>query len=53
MFVVLVLVMLAGLTSLPNDLWWKESKLLPPFQISAIWLRDHIPSGLAEYIHYR
>jgi membrane protein required for colicin V production len=48
-----MLVMLAGLTALPDDLWWKESKLLPPFQIGAIWLRDHIPSGLAEYIHYR
>jgi membrane protein required for colicin V production len=53
MFVVLVLVMLAGLTSLPNDPWWKVSKLLPPFQISAIWSRNHIPSGLAEYINYR
>jgi len=36
---------------LPDDLWWKESKLLPPFQLCAIWLRDHIPSGLAEYVH--
>jgi membrane protein required for colicin V production len=53
MVIVVVLVMLAGLTALPNDLWWKESKLLPPFQIGAIWLRDHIPSGLAEYVHYR
>ena len=53
MVVVVVLVMLAGLTALPDDLWWKESKLLPPFQVCAIWLRDHIPSGLAEYIHYR
>ena len=50
---VVVLVMLVGLTSLPDDPWWKESKLLPPFQICAIWLRDHIPSGLAEYVHYR
>jgi membrane protein required for colicin V production len=53
MFVVVVLVLLAGLTHLPNDLWWKESKLLPPFQIGAIWLRDHIPSGMTGYIHYR
>ena len=53
MFVVVVLVMLAGLTNLPDDLWWKESKLLPPFQIGAIWLRDHIPSGMTGYIHYR
>lgn len=53
MVIVVVLVMLAGLTALPNDLWWKESKLLPPFQVCAIWLRDHIPSGLAEYVHFR
>jgi membrane protein required for colicin V production len=53
MVVVLVLVMLAGLTALPDDPWWKESNLLPPFQTYAIWLRDHIPSGLAQYIHYR
>lgn len=51
--VVVVLVMLVGLTSLPDDPWWKESKLLPSFQTYAIWLRDHVPSGLAEYIHYR
>jgi membrane protein required for colicin V production len=53
MFVVVILVLLAGLTALPDDLWWKESKLLPPFQTGAVWLRDHIPSGLAEYVHYR
>jgi membrane protein required for colicin V production len=50
---VVVLVMLVGLTSLPDDLWWKESRLLPPFQLCAVWLRDLVPSGLAEYIHYR
>jgi membrane protein required for colicin V production len=53
MVVVVVLVMLAGLTALPDDLWWQESKLLPSFQTCVIWSRDHIPSGLAEYIHYR
>jgi len=53
MIVAVILVILAGLTSLPEDLWWKESKLLPPFQLCAVWLRNHIPSGMAEYIHYR
>lgn len=53
MIVITIIIMLAGLTSLPGDPWWKESKLLPPFQSVAIWLRDHIPSGMAEYIHYR
>jgi membrane protein required for colicin V production len=53
MVAMVVIVMLAGLTSMPNDLWWAESKLLPPFQLCAVWLRDHIPSELAAYVHYR
>lgn len=50
---VAVLVMLAGLTPLPEDPWWKQSTLIPPFQSLAVWLKDHIPSGLAGYIKYR
>ncbi len=53
MAVTVILVLLAGLTALPDDPWWKESKFLPPFEICAIWLRDNISSGLAEYVHYR
>ncbi len=52
MVVVSILVMLAGLTPLPEDSWWKESKLIPPFQSLAVWLRDHVPSGMAGYINY-
>ncbi len=48
-----ILVMLAGLTSLPKDPWWQESKLLPPFQLLAVGLRDHVSSGIAGYINYR
>ena len=53
MVVVAVLVLLGGLTPLPEDPWWKESKLIPPFQTLAIWLRDHIPSGMTDYVNYR
>lgn len=53
MVVVAVLVLLGGLTPLPNDQWWQESKLIPPFQTLAIWLRDHIPSGVTDYVNYR
>jgi membrane protein required for colicin V production len=53
MFVVTVVVILAGLTPLPKDSWWTESTLIPPFQVLAVWLRDHISSGMAEYISYR
>lgn len=52
MIIIIILVMLTGLTSLPNDSWWQESKLLPPFQLLAVGLRDHVPSGIAEYVKY-
>lgn len=50
--IISIVVMLAGLTPLPEDLWWKESILIPSFQSLAVWLRDYIPSGLADYIKY-
>jgi len=50
--VVSIAVMLAGLTPLPEDSWWKESMLIPPFQSLAVWLRDQIPLGLAGYVNY-
>lgn len=50
--VVSLCIMLAGLTSLPEDPWWKESILIPPFQTLAIWIREHIPFGLASYVNY-
>ena len=50
--VVAIIIMLAGLTPLPEDSWWKESVLIPPFQALAVWLRDHIPSGMAGYVNY-
>ncbi|MCK4842267.1 MAG: CvpA family protein [Methylococcales bacterium] len=52
LIVVAIFIMLAGLTPLPEDPWWKESVLIPPFQAIAIWLRDHIPTSLAGYINY-
>ena len=50
---VALLVMLAGITPLPEDPWWKQSLLIPPFQSLAVWLKDHIPSDMAGYIHFR
>jgi len=53
LIVVTVVVILAGLTPLPKDSWWTESTLIPPFQLFAVWLRDHFSSGMTEYIIYR
>lgn len=53
MLIAAVLVLLAGVTPLPEDPWWKQSKLIPPFQSLALWLRDQLPAGLASYVKYR
>ena len=50
--IVAVLVVLAGVTPLPADPWWKQSKLIPPFQSLALWLRTQIPSGLAAQVKF-
>lgn len=53
MVVVALVIMLAGLTPLPEDPWWKESVLIPPFQSLAVWLRELLPTGIAGYLNYR
>ncbi|HXH03471.1 MAG TPA: CvpA family protein [Candidatus Competibacteraceae bacterium] len=46
--IVSVLVLLSGLTPLPQDPWWKQSVLLPHFQPLANWLQGFLPPSLAE-----
>jgi membrane protein required for colicin V production len=50
--IVAAIIVLSGLTPLPKDSWWLESRLIPPFQSVAVWSRDHIPSGIGGYIHF-
>lgn len=50
--IVAVLVMLAGLTALPQDTWWSQSLLLHHFQDMALWLRSFLPPDIAQHIHY-
>ncbi|HFD79896.1 MAG TPA: CvpA family protein [Gammaproteobacteria bacterium] len=50
--IVAVLVMLAGLTTVPQDPWWSESLLLPHFQEMALWLRSFLPADIADHIQY-
>jgi membrane protein required for colicin V production len=46
-----IIVFLAGLTSVPKNLWWHESSLLPSFQILALWLRDHVAVQMANVVY--
>jgi membrane protein required for colicin V production len=53
MVLVLSLVLLSGLTPVPNDPWWQESKLLPRFQVLAQWSTQYLPEKYQGYFDYR
>lgn len=50
--IVAILVLMAGLTAIPADPWWKESIFIVHFQTMAIWLRDFLPPDIAENFQY-
>ena len=47
-----VLVLLAGLTSLPKEPWWQDSFLLFRFQAIAEWLAAFLPSEVAKNFNF-
>jgi membrane protein required for colicin V production len=47
-----VLVLLAGLTTLPKEPWWNDSFLLFRFQAIAMWIRDFLPDNVAASFHF-
>jgi membrane protein required for colicin V production len=49
---VAILVLLAGLTPLPQDPWWRESLFIGHFQQLAEMLRDLLPPDIAAYFVY-
>lgn len=49
---VAILVLLAGLTPMPEDSWWKQSRLIAYFQELAVWLREFLPPDIAEKFSY-
>ena len=50
--VVAIIVLLAGLTPVPHDPWWRESQLIGHFQQLALWMRGFLPPQVASYIAY-
>ncbi len=50
--VVVLAFLLAGLTGLPQDSWWRQSALAPFFESFATFLGDFLPADIARYIRY-
>lgn len=47
-----VLVLLAGLTTLPKEAWWDDSFLLFRFQAIAMWIRELLPADVAASFNF-
>ncbi len=50
---VAIMVLLAGLTPLPNDPWWQQSQLIGYFQDLALWLKDLLPPDIADRFSFK
>ena len=53
LLVVLLVVMLAGMTSLPAATWWRGAVLAPPLETVVIAAKPWMPQDLAKRIGYR
>ena len=52
MLIVAVVVFLAGFTAFPKEVWWKESKLIEPFETLSIWSSDFLVESVTKYHWY-
>jgi membrane protein required for colicin V production len=46
--IVIMLVLLAGLTPMPSESWWKESTMVEYFASMAGWIKDILPDDVAS-----
>lgn len=51
--VLLVLVLLAGPTPLPQQPWWRQAIFAPPLETGVLAVRPWLPAELAKRIQYR
>jgi membrane protein required for colicin V production len=50
--IVMVLVMLAGLTPLPREAFWRDAMLSGPLETAAVVLKQFLPEGLAQRMRF-
>ena len=49
---VLAVTMVAGLTPVPADPWWRQSTLLPYFEALSSWTIGFLPDEVQGYFNY-
>jgi len=53
MAILLALVVAGGLTSLPQQPWWRDAVSAPPLETAALASKPYLPPELAKRIRYR
>jgi membrane protein required for colicin V production len=51
--ILLALVVAGGLTSLPQQPWWRDAVSAPPLETAALASKPYLPPELAKRIRYR
>ncbi|MFN6961190.1 MAG: CvpA family protein [Rhodocyclaceae bacterium] len=51
--ILLVLAVLAGLTPLPQQPWWRQAMFAAPLETEVLVVKPWLPPELAKRIHYR
>jgi len=50
--VIVIMVLAAGLTRAPLSDWWREARLLPPFEQTAIRIVELLPADIARHFSW-
>jgi len=50
--IIVSIFLVAGLTSLPQRPWWRESVFTPYFERAALYVSGFLPSDIARHIRY-
>lgn len=50
--IVAVIVLVVGITTIPQEPWWQESVMLNHFETLAIWLKGNFPAGMSTQFAY-
>ncbi len=50
--IIVILVLVAGLTNMPQTEWWYEADLIWPFQRGAEWVLQLLPAKYAQYFSF-
>lgn len=50
--IIVIVFLVAGITTLPQRPWWRDSALVPFFQELAVAVGSYLPQDVARHIHY-